>query len=161
MSRWIHKITGTDGYGKPVEVDAINAWAVVRDACMLIIALIALVMAGCPVYNVWQQGLAGQAELKRAVQNRQIAIQEAQAKKESATLLAGAEVERAKGVAEANRIVADGLKGHEEYLRYLWITEKVGQNVTREVVYVPTEANLPILEASRSAPRAVAALPEK
>lgn len=113
--------------------------------------LIFAVMAGCPQYNVWQQGLVGEAELKRAEQNRRIAVQEAQAKQESAVLLARAEVERAKGVAEANAIIAEGLQGHDEYLRYLWIQalEHTATAQGGQVIYVPTEANLPIMEATR------------
>lgn len=122
--------------------------ALARDVSAIALLLIFAAMAGCPVYNVWEQGLAGEAELKRAEQNRQITIQEAKAKREAAVELAQAEVERAKGVAEANRIVADGLKGHEEYLRYLWI-DKVAGNAAKEVIYVPTETNLPILEAGK------------
>jgi regulator of protease activity HflC (stomatin/prohibitin superfamily) len=114
-------------------------------------ALLALGLWGCPQYNVWEQTLAGEAEFKRAEQNRKIAVQEAQAKLESAKLYAGAEIERARGVAEANKIIATGLKGNEEYLRYLWIVEKAGANVQREVIYVPTEAQMPILEAQRLA----------
>jgi len=124
-------------------------WPIIRDVLMILIALVVLMMWGCPNYHVWQQGLVGQAELRRAEQNRQIAVQEATAKKEAAVMLAGAEVERARGVAEANKIIANGLKGHDEYLRYLWITEKAGQGVSREVIYVPTEANIPIMEAGR------------
>lgn len=123
-------------------------WPILRDFVLLLIALVALMMWGCPTYNVWQQGLAGQAELRRAEQNRQIAVQEATAKKEAATMLAGAEIERAKGIAEANHIVANSLKGNSEYLRYLWI-DKVASSPGREIIYVPTEAGLPILEASR------------
>ena len=108
-------------------------------------------MWGCPQYNVWQQGLAGEAELKRAEQNRKIAVQEAQAKLDSAQALAQAEVERAKGVAEANQIIGESLKGNDAYLRYLWI-QTLSDN-SGEVIYVPTEANLPILEASRIAPK--------
>jgi len=104
-------------------------------------------MWGCPKYNVWQKGLAGQAELKKAEWNRQIAIKEAGAKRESATMLAAAEVERAKGVAEANQIIGESLKENEAYLRYLWIMGL--QDGSSEIIYVPTEANLPILEASR------------
>jgi regulator of protease activity HflC (stomatin/prohibitin superfamily) len=105
-------------------------------------------MLGCPHYEVWQQGLKGKAELNRAEANRQIKVYEAQAKLESSRLEAQSEVERAKGVAEANRIVADGLKGHSEYLQYLWI-DKVAAGANREIVYVPTEAGVPILEAGR------------
>lgn len=105
-------------------------------------------MYGYPKYKVWQQGLEGEAELARAEQNRKIRIQEAEAELASSKLKAQSEVERAKGVAEANLIVADGLKGHDEYLRYLWI-EKVAGNASKEIVYVPTEASLPILEAGK------------
>jgi len=113
------------------------------------IAIIGAGMWGFPQYNVWQQGLAGQAELKRAEQNRMIAVQEATAQKESAVLLADAEVERAKGVARANKIIGDSLHNNEEYLRYLWVTQVAGADIDKTVVYVPTEANVPILEASR------------
>lgn len=105
-----------------------------------------------PLYKVWEQRLAGEAELGRAEQNRKIAIQEAEAKRDAAKFLAEAEVERAKGVAEANKIIGEGLKGHSEYLRYLWIMsmEHVANSVNGStVVYVPTEATIPILESRR------------
>ena len=102
---------------------------------------------GCPQYNVWQQEQAGKAELARASSNRKIAIQEAEAKMESAKLLALVEVERAKGVAEANKIIGESLKGNDSYLRYLWIQGL--QDKDNNTIYVPTEAGLPILEAGK------------
>jgi len=116
---------------------------------LAVCALIALLMGGCPHYDVWQQGLAGQAALARATQDRQIAIQEAQAKREAAVMLAQAEVERAKGVAAANKIIGDSLRNNEDYLRYLFVNGL--ENTKNQVIYVPTEANLPILEAQRFA----------
>lgn len=113
-----------------------------------VVAVIILMLGGCPVYGVWQQGLAGKAELKRAEMNRKIAIQEAEAKLESAKFLAKAEIERAKGVAGANKIIGDSLKNNEAYLRWLWI-ENVGEKTKKTVIYVPTETQLPILEATR------------
>ena len=62
------------------------------------------------------------------------------------------EVERAKGVASANKIIGDSLKDNEAYLRYLWITDMTN-NKAPSVIYVPTEANIPILEAGRSSNR--------
>ena len=106
-------------------------------------------MAIYPHYGVWKAGMDGQAQLKEAEQNRKIAVQEAEAKMESSKLLAQAEVERAKGVAEANKIIGESLSGNESYLRYLWITEVGSKNTDKTVVYVPTEANLPILEAGK------------
>mgnify|MGYP006286023995 CR=1 FL=1 len=112
-----------------------------------VLLFITVGMVGCPKYSVWQKGLAGKADLKEAEWNRQIAIKEAEAKKESAKMLADAEVERAKGVAQANKIIGESLKGNESYLRYLWINGL--QDGSSEVIYIPTEANLPILEAGR------------
>lgn len=108
-------------------------------------------IAGCcyvvPQYNVWNQQKLGEAELARAESNRQIAVLEAVAKKDSSKALADAEIMRAKGVAEANRIIGQSLQGNEGYLRYLWIQGL--QTNEMQVVYVPTEAGLPILEARR------------
>jgi hypothetical protein len=103
--------------------------------------------AGCPIYGVWQKGLKGKAELKQAEYNRKIKIREAEAKHESAKSLAMAEVERAKGVAKANKIIGESLRKNEAYLRYLWIQGL--HNGKGETIYIPTEANLPILEATR------------
>lgn len=100
-----------------------------------------------PFIVVWQQSMLGKSELARAESNRQIATCEAEAKKESSKALADAEVIRARGVAEANKIIGDSLQGNEGYLRYLWIQGL--QTNQMQVVYVPTEANLPILEANR------------
>lgn len=98
-------------------------------------------------YNLWSSALAGEAELRHADWNRQIVVREAQAKKDAAVMLAQAEIERAKGVAQANKIIGDSLKGNEDYLRYLWIDSI--QQTKDQIIYVPTEAGLPILEASR------------
>ena len=108
---------------------------------------IGFLMFGLPVYRVWQQEMTGKAELSRAEQNRQIRIQEAKAKKEAAVFEAEAEVERAKGVAAANKIIGESLNENENYLRYLWIQSLSDGN--SETIYVPTEANLPILEEGR------------
>lgn len=122
----------------------------------LVAGILVLGMWGCPQYHVYEQEKAGEAEYKKAEQNRKVKVLEAQAKLDSAKLEAAAEVERAKGIAGANKIIADGLKGNDAYLRYLWI-DKVAGATNREVVYVPTEANLPILEArSRSSTDATA-----
>ena len=112
--------------------------------------LVACGMWGCPKYNVWQQGLVGEAELKRAEQNRKITVQEAQAKMDAASLLAQAEVERAKGVAQANKIIGESLKNNEAYLRWLWVEGLSDPKSPSKVIYIPTEANLPILEAIRN-----------
>lgn len=117
---------------------------------VLLILIIGGAMAGCPTYNVWQREMQGKAELAQADSNRRIAVLEAVAKRDSASMLAEAEVERAKGVAKANKIIGDSLHDNQDYLKYLWVTG-LEEGSNREVIYVPTEANLPILEASRLA----------
>ena len=108
--------------------------------------LIVFAMWALPQYTVYHQRLAGEAKLKEAESSRQIAVQEAKAKDEAATLLAEAEVKRAEGVAKANKIIGDSLKENHNYLIYLWIQELANAG---HVIYVPTESNLPILEAGR------------
>jgi len=116
----------------------------------LVVAVVLTVgtgMVGCPIYQVWHAQKAGEAELAQADQNRQIAVAQARAKAESAHFEADAEVTRATGVAKANEIIGKSLQGNEAYLRYLWING-LEQN-KNAVIYVPTETNLPILEAGR------------
>jgi regulator of protease activity HflC (stomatin/prohibitin superfamily) len=124
---------------------------------VLLIGIVSLYMWGMPNYRIYKQNLQGEANLRQQEWEKKILIEEANAKNESATLeaearikqetaKAQAEVIRAKGVAEANTIIADSLKGNESYLRYLWI-DKLSDN--SNTIYVPTEAGLPILEAGK------------
>ena len=109
------------------------------------VVLVGLVFVGGPVYNVWQQSLAGKAELQKAEYTRQVAVLEAQAKKDSAQQLADAEVIRATGVAKANQIIGDSLKDNREYLQYLYITGlEDGSKNGNVTIYVPTEGGMPV-----------------
>ena len=104
-----------------------------------------LLFIGGPQYNVWQQSLAGKAELQKAEYTRQVAVLEAQAKKDSAQQLAEAEIIRARGVAQANQIIGDSLKDNREYLQYLYITGlEEGSNKGNVTIYVPTEGGMPV-----------------
>lgn len=116
---------------------------------LFLIVLVTLWMWGMPHYHVYSNRLDGEASLAKAESSKQVMVQEAKAKLDSATLLADADIARAKGVAEANRIIGDSLKNNEAYLRYLFI-EKL-DNTQNQVIYIPTEANLPILESRRLA----------
>ena len=125
--------------------------AVIKIIIFGIAFLILIIWGYCAlgrVYDVWAERKAGEAELARAESNRQIKTLEARAAMESAKHLADAEVIRAQGVAQANKIIGDSLKGNESYLRYLWIHGL--QDGKNQVIYVPTEANLPILEAGKN-----------
>lgn len=122
-----------------------GGWILFGVFAIIIVATIALFVG--QMLKPWWAEMNGKAEYAQAEQNRRIKILEADAAMESAKLLAQAEVERAKGVSQANVIIGDSLKGNDAYLRYLWILGM--QTNQMQVVYVPTEANLPILEADR------------
>ena len=89
-------------------------------------------------YKVWSYAQDGKADLAKAEWTKKILTETAKAELENAKLKSQAEVERAKGVAEANKIIGDSLKGNEDYLRYLWITNM--NEASKEIVYIPTEA---------------------
>lgn len=114
---------------------------------ILVVGLIFLTMWGCPQYEVYSKRQTGEAELAAAQYTRQVAVAEAKAKQEAAGSLAAADTLRAHGVAESNRIIGQSLKQNDEYLTWLWIESLKEKG--NEVIYVPTEANLPILEALR------------
>jgi len=113
----------------------------------IIILIITISMWLYPQWAVYQRTLNGEAQLREAEWNRRILVTEAAAKQEASKGLAQAEIERARGVAKANEIIGESLKDNESYLRYLWIMGL--QDGSSEVIYIPTEAQLPILEATR------------
>ncbi len=113
---------------------------------LVVMAIVAVPLWGLPKFGVYRADLAGQAELSQASHNRQIAIAEAEAELASADLKAQADVIRAAGIAEANEIIGKSIT--MEYIQWRWVEGL--HNGETEVIYVPTEANLPILEATRS-----------
>lgn len=118
---------------------------------LVIVAIIAALMFGWPNYRVWTKEMSGKAAYAEAQQNRSIRVLEAQAALDSADLNAQAEIARAKGSNEANRIMADSLGGPENYLRWSYINmlqETAGKN-GQTTIYIPTEAAMPILEAGK------------
>ena len=114
-----------------------------------------LFLIGGPQYNIYSKTQNGRAMLQEAESTRQVRVYEAKAKKEAAVLEADAEVARAEGVAKANKIIGDSLKGNPEYLKYLYITglqDQEGNQGEKTVVYIPTDGlvPLPISEAQRA-----------
>ncbi|MDI1280534.1 hypothetical protein [Brevundimonas sp.] len=120
---------------------------------VLLAIVLGIALVGMPTYNVYSKQMKGKAAYEEAVQNRRIRVLEAQAALDSAELTAQAEIARARGTNEANRIMAESLGGPDNYLRWAYINmlqETAGQG-DRQVIYIPTEAGLPILEAGRRA----------
>lgn len=95
-----------------------------------------------PTYGVWQAGLSGKAALMRAEQEKQIQIEQAKAELESAKLRA-----------EAIAIVGEASKKFPEYRTQEFIGafgEAIRSGEIEQIIYVPTEANIPIVEAGRA-----------
>lgn len=113
---------------------------------VVLLAMVGIAMFGMPIYRVWSQEMRGKAQLAEAEQNRRIKVEEARANLEAEKLNAKAEIERAKGAAEAIKIENGTLT--QTYIQYLWVRNQNNLN-EKTVIYIPTEANLPILEAGR------------
>lgn len=130
------------------EIQDFKAWSVaISIVCVFTIMFFWGIAFGYAKYHIWSERQHGQAELARAEGNRAIAVCEARASQESAECYAQAEIIRAKGVAEANKIIGDSLKDNEAYLKYRFIEGL--QTNQMQTIYVPHEGLLPILEAGK------------
>lgn len=132
-----------------------NEGLIITIFCLLVILFIGGLMFLVPHYSVWRREMVGKAQLREAEWSKKIAVEEARAKNDSATLQAEAmvkqetakaeaEIIRAKGLAESQKIISETLS--EPYLRYLWIN-KIEEGSNKQTIYIPTEAGVPINEA--------------
>ena len=124
-----------------------KVWKWVGITLAIIVITIAGSMVVIPPYRVWSEGMKGKAEFMRAEQNRKIKIEEAKANLDAEKLNAQAEVERAKGASEAIKIENGSLT--PTYIQYLWVRQQ-NANTNNRIIYIPTEAGLPVLEAGRA-----------
>jgi len=117
----------------------------------IVVVVLVTGVGGCmyvaPQYGVWSAEMNGKAELANAEYSKRVAVESAKAKNDSAKYEAEAEITRAHGVAKANAIIGQSLRNNEDYLKYLWINQL--ENNKNAVIYIPTETNLPILEAGK------------
>lgn len=116
---------------------------------IILLLVVVIGLSSCNEYWAEKEAKAdyikAEYELKSSEYRKKVITEEAKAKLEAAKYESQIEIERAKGIAEANKIIGDSLKGNDAYLRYLWIQGL--QDGSSEVIYIPTEANLPLLEA--------------
>jgi regulator of protease activity HflC (stomatin/prohibitin superfamily) len=112
-------------------------WTVV--GILVTIVLILVCMFGFPMWNVWRSGLEGEAALKKAEQTRMIQIQQAKGEKEAAQFRA-----------DAIAIVGKAATDFPAYRTQEFIgafAEALHSGKINQIIYVPTEANIPIIEA--------------
>ena len=108
-------------------------------------AALALVIWLLPQIGIYYATSNGRAALMEAESTRQVRVLESKAKKDASTFEAEAEVERARGVAQANKIIGDSLKDNPRYLQYLYITGlQEGSEKGNRTIYVPTEGGMPV-----------------
>ena len=118
---------------------------------IMVVFVIAALMFGLPKYNVWQQEMAGKAEMAKAEQNRKILVEEAKARLEAEKLNAQAEIERAKGMAEAMKVENGTL--NETYNQYLFIRtlEKLADKGSLpQIIYLPSKGLVPVMDINNT-----------
>ena len=110
---------------------------------VLFLGISVAVAFGYPQYKVWEQSKAGEAALAKATQDRQIKVQEAEAEQEAASKQA-----------EANRILGESIRQYPESMEQKWV--EAIEKTSNQVIYLPTEASVPITESARMAQKAKA-----
>lgn len=115
--------------------------AIVISVIFAAILFIASLFIIFPLWNVWSQGLSGEADLAKAEQTRKIMIETAKAEKDAAYLRA-----------EAIEIMGEAAKNYPEYRQQEFMQafgEALREGQIDQIIYVPTESNVPILEAGK------------
>lgn len=108
-------------------------------ATITTISLFIAVLIFFPLWNVWKKGLEGQAELKKAEFSKQVLIQTAKAEEEAA-----------KYRAAAIKIMGEIAQKYPEYRKQEFIQafgEALREGSIDQIIYIPTEATIPITEA--------------
>lgn len=116
---------------------------------LVVLAMVLWFLFGHPIWNVWASHKAGEADLQQARNEQQIQIAQAQSRLDAAELNKKASIIEAEAVAAQIEKIGTKLTAHDLFLRWQWIKMMEDSETKRETIYVPTEANLPILEATR------------
>ena len=108
---------------------------------IVLLIIIPILLFGGPIYKVWQQEKSGQAKLAKASQERQILVEQAKAEDEAADY-----------VVNAIRKVGAAAKEFPEYRQQVFMqayAEALQNESISKIIYVATEAGIPIIEANR------------
>lgn len=105
-----------------------------------LLCVIGLVI-GFRYYSVWSMEMQGKAKLAEATQSRQIQVEQARG-----------ELEASKMRAEAISILGEAAQKYPEYRQQEFIgafAEALKEGKINQIIYVPTEAQIPIMEAGK------------
>ncbi len=113
---------------------------------LIVLVLIAWFLFGYPIWRVWASQKQGEADLQQAHKEQQIQVSKAQGRLDAAELNKKAAIVEAEAVSAQIEKIGKQLTEHDLYLKWQWI-KMMEERPESSVIYVPTEANLPILEA--------------
>ncbi len=109
--------------------------------CVVVLGLVVASMFAYPKYRLYSQELRGKANLLEAKQSKLIQVEQARAELDSAEL-------RAKAI----RIMGKTAAEYPEYRQQEFVGafgEALREGSISQIIYVPTEGNIPILEAGK------------
>jgi regulator of protease activity HflC (stomatin/prohibitin superfamily) len=121
-------------------------------ACVACCVFVVVVGIGSPYYQVWYAEMRGKARTVQAEHEGAARLAQAESEKKIQIEGAKAEVESAKLRAEAIEIVGKASKDFPEYRTQEFIgafAEALKEGNVSQIIYVPTEANIPIMESGR------------
>jgi regulator of protease activity HflC (stomatin/prohibitin superfamily) len=113
---------------------------------ILVIVFVLWSLFGYPLWKVWASEKRGEADLQKAHKEQQIQVSKAQGRVDAAELNKKAAIIEAEAVSAQIEKIGKQLTEHDLYLKWQWI-KMMEERPESSVIYVPTEANLPILEA--------------
>ncbi|WIF21975.1 protease [Shewanella phage vB_SbaS_Y11] len=121
--------------------DEMQVLAIAAICVALVVGSIMAVMVVMPYYRVWSQEMRGKAALAEATQSKMIQIEQARAELESSEL-------RAKAI----KTIGVAAQKYPEYRHQEFVGafgEALREGTINQIIYVPTEANIPVLEAGK------------
>lgn len=116
-------------------------WYWTKRIAAVSVLLVVAIMAVYPVYRVWSADMSGRAKLAESENSRKVLIEQARAEQEAASMRAG-----------AIAIVGEAAKKYPEYRQQEFLgafAEALKEGKINQIMYVPTEASIPITEAGR------------
>ena len=106
---------------------------------VFVLGLLLSLFLGWPYYKVWKQEMNGKAALAEARQSKMIQVEQARAELDSAQLRA-----------DAIKTIGVASQKYPDYRTQEFIGafgEALREGQINQIIYVPTEASIPILEA--------------
>lgn len=115
--------------------------AIILVIVFVIIAVIGAIMLIVPPYKAWAAEKRGEGMMRYAAMERNAMISQAEAERDSARLRS-----------EAIEIVGEASQKYPEYRQQEFIgafAKCLENGCANQIIYVPTEANIPIIEAGK------------